>query len=390
MKSSRRGFVQSAAGVWAAGGLAGAQAPRRPARAEEALLGREAVEGEIRRRAEHYLKQRRLVVNYYRIRRQVAYPLPVRDLSLQEIPVPGVGNYPWATWMTWELEERVNSLGWAAEWFGRQDCARAAARDLEALAAFPRYCQYAQPDLSSGHAGRILWTAYTKWRWPGQALRQSIKEACARHVAEVLPHGDKYYAGLRTKQDFLALPQPSSKLPNIPLIGTVTTALTAHVAGHPALPALHDRLLAIMGAILDLRPKGYAEAVAYDGYILDFVACWLEILPAARRQEILAHPSLRHYLEQAYILSVPGRLELLAELADVEPREMPYHYAAQARLARFGTDPVQSWYLRRWPVGWIHAGALGELRPVVEKLSGAAPPPAGALDAHYAKVLRTG
>lgn len=388
MATSRRRFVQSTAGLLAAGGAAGAPAPvKAPAAARQ--LSREDVEAEIRRRADHYLGQRRLVVDYYRIRRQLAYPLPVTSLSIPEMPVPGIPGYPWATWLTWELEERIDSLGWSAEWFGRQDCARAAARDLEALTAWPKYCQYPNPDLSSGHAARMLWTAYTKWRWPAEPLRKAIRAAAARHVEELVPLGDQYYGQLRTKEDFLALPEPHRKLPNIPLIGTAGAALTAQIAGHPAAAALNERLMAILGAIFELRPKGYAEAVAYDGYILDFVAPWLETLPDAQRRRILDHPSLRHYLEQAYMLAAPGALEQVAQLADVEPREMPFHYSAQARLAALQTDPVRSWYLRRWPVGWIRSGALGALRPVVAKLEGAAPP-AGALNAHYANVLRTG
>ena len=38
------------------------------------------IESEIRRRAEHYLPLTHLFVDYYRIRRRLAYPLPVREL----------------------------------------------------------------------------------------------------------------------------------------------------------------------------------------------------------------------------------------------------------------------------------------------------------------------
>src|SRR5947209_6051882 len=99
-------------------------------------------EAEIASRVNHYLRQQYLVVDYYRIRRRVAYPLPVTSLSVPAIPVPGIGDYPWATWMLWELEERVNSLGWAAEWWSKSDCIQAVARDLEALSDWPQYCQY--------------------------------------------------------------------------------------------------------------------------------------------------------------------------------------------------------------------------------------------------------
>src|ERR1017187_3662404 len=152
MTSSRRTFLAAAGTSSVAPLLAAAVAPRKP-----------AVEAEIRQRARAYMGQRYLLVDYYRIRRKLAFPLPVKDLSVRQVPVPSDSAYPWATWMTWELEERVNALGYAAEWFGDAGAARAAARDLEALAAWPAYRQYNQPDLSSGHSGRILWTAFRKW-----------------------------------------------------------------------------------------------------------------------------------------------------------------------------------------------------------------------------------
>ena len=150
-----------------------AASPSEPPR--EAPLSRESIEAEIRPRAEGWLGQRYLVVDYYRIRRQLAYQIPVESLSVPSVPVPTISDYPWATWMMWALEERVNSLGWAAEWTGDTEFARSAARDLEALSTWPKYCQYKQPDLSSGHAGRLLWTAFTKWRWPDAALRQKMR-----------------------------------------------------------------------------------------------------------------------------------------------------------------------------------------------------------------------
>ena len=156
MKSSRRAFLAAAGAAGALPLPSGAAAPPR---------NRQAIETEIRRRARHYAAQRYLVVDYYRIRRQLAFPLPVKDLSVRAVPVPSISGYPWATWMTWELEERVNALGYAAEWFRDPAFASAATADLEALAAWPAYRQYNQPDLSSGHAGRLLWTAYRKWRW---------------------------------------------------------------------------------------------------------------------------------------------------------------------------------------------------------------------------------
>ncbi|HSB15861.1 MAG TPA: heparinase II/III family protein [Bryobacteraceae bacterium] len=343
----------------------------------------------MRRRAASYAGQQRLVVDYYRIRRRLAFPLPLRSAVLPSVPVPTISDYPWTVWLLWELEERVNSLGWAAEWFGNPEYVRLAARDLEALSEWPKFRQYEQPDLGAGHAGRLLWSALTKWRWPDAELRKKLRAACVRHVEEVAPASDSHYRGIRTRQDLLSQPDVPRWLHNIPLIGTVGAALAAAAAGHPARAALNQRIQAIMGAILDFRNTGYTEGVAYDGYILDFVADWLEALPLNERKEILEHPHLKHFLEESYMLSAPGAMEQVAELGDVEPREMPFHFSAQAKLASLQADPLRAWYLERWRSEWIRADALGALRASAS-LPRRVAPEAGALNAHYALVLRTG
>lgn len=371
---SRRGFLGTALGA----PLAATGAPRAG-----------AIGAEIRRRAALHLPQRYLVVDYYRIRRRLAYALPVESLSVPSVQAPTIPEYPWAIWMLWALEERVYSLGWAAEWFKDGACARAAARDLEALTGWPKYCQLRQPDLASAHAGRLLWVANTRWRWLSAPLREKIHAACARHVDEMASWVDKYYGSLREKRDFLALSSPHSKLHNIPLIATAGAALAATVAAHPAAPSLSARASAVMGAILDLRSNGLTEAVAYDGYILDFIADWLEVASDAQRREVLDHPNLKDYLEQSCLLGAPGAMQEVATLSDVEPREMPFHFSAQAKLARRLPDPVRSWYLAQWPLDWIRADALAAMRALPAGARAAAPD-AGAKSTRYAAVLRSG
>jgi hypothetical protein len=248
------------------------------------------------------------------------------------------------------LEERVLSLGWVAEWFRDQEARNAAAADLAALAQWPRYGQYAGPNLSSAHTGRILWTALTRWRWVGDDLRTKLREACRRHVDESLPASDKTLSMALTKEDILREKAPYGRLHNIGLIGTVGTALTAVAARHPAAGPLNARLEALFGAVLELRSKGFSEGVAYDGYVLDFIADWLGTLPQKDRSPILDHPSLDHYLDQSYMLAAPGAAEQVAEIGDVEPREMPFHLSAQAKLLGLRRNAVRDWYLARCPV----------------------------------------
>jgi Heparinase II/III-like protein len=350
---------------------------------------KEDSEAEVASRANHYVRQEYLVVDYYRIRRRVAYPLPVSSLSLPAIPVVGINDYPWATWMLWELEERVASLGWAAEWWSKKDCIQAVTRDLEALSEWPQYCQYRQPDLSSAHAGRVLWCALTRWRWPNAQLRSKMQVACARHVNEVMPLSDSYFGPIRSKADLLSRPEPYKKLPNIPVIGTIAAALTASAGGHPAAVELNRRVTAIFEAILALRSAAMTEAVGYDGYVLDFLSDWLSIQQPSARNVFLKDRSFGEYLDESYMLSVPGAVPDVAELSDVEPREMPFHFSAQAKLSAWDQTPVRQWFLRQWPARRIRSDALGVLRDKLEDRQ-AAEPAAGAMNAHYAVVLRTG
>lgn len=397
-KAKRREFLR----VMAAGGALGGWLPALGAswaslahadddepRSPEGEAKRRSVEAEIRRRARWQLEETRLVVDYYRVGRKIAYPPPLSKLVIPEVRVPSIATYPWATWLLWTLEERIDCLGWAAEWFGDEQARQAAVADLAALAKWPTYRQYAGPDLSSAHAGRILWRASTRWGWLGEDLRGSVREACGRHVEGVLPASDKIHASVRTKEDVLRRDAPHALVHNIPLIGTVGAALTATAAGHPAAAVLNARVQALFGAVLDLRSKGHGEGVAYDGYVLDFVADWLTTLPEPERSAVLDHPNLNHYLEQSYMLGAPGAVEQVAELSDVEPREMPFHLSAQAKLLPLERKPVRSWLMGRCPLDVLHGSALAALGDAPDVPSAEAPP-AGALDAHYAAVLRSG
>lgn len=386
--SSRRKFIKimaagGAATAWAVGGgspgLAEDGAPR-----SGAGLDRKALDAEIQRRAHGYLLQRRLVVNYYRIGRQLAYPLPLKSLPVPDVLVPGISAYPWSTWLSWTLEERIGALGWVAEWFADKEARGAAAADLAALTAWP---DYGKP-LCSAHVGRILWTAATRWTWVRDDLRRKLREACRRHVEQCLVNG-KLAGASPTKDAILRQKAPHGGLHNISLISVAGAALTAVAAQHSAAPALNARLAALFGAVLELRADGFSEGVSYDGYVLDFIADWLSTLPEKDRSPILEHPHLDHFLDESFMLSAPGAAAQVAEFGDVEPREMPFQLSAQGKLLNLRASPTGAWHLARCPAGWIRTDGLAALRSVQNDQPAKAPP-AGAMDAHYAAVLRTG
>jgi hypothetical protein len=90
---SRRKAIIS---VGAAGGIAGTWTGKARAADHLAAGSRAEVEAEIRRRADDEVGRRYLLVDYYRIRRRLAYRLPVRSLSVPGVPVPTISGYPWA------------------------------------------------------------------------------------------------------------------------------------------------------------------------------------------------------------------------------------------------------------------------------------------------------
>lgn len=380
--SSRRAFLQtSLAGATVA--LPGV-ATAAPVRTDGA-----AIEAEIHRRAAWHRAQRRLVVDYYRIRRTLAYPLPARSLAIPGMAVPSISEYPWPIWMSWALEERIYSLAWSTEWKPDEQLTTLVTRDLTALTAFPRYCQLDRPDLTSAHCARLMWTAYHRWKLVDGAVKETIQAACARHVEELTPLYEKHYQTVHSKADLAPLAANFSKLHNIPLIGTIGAALSASVINHPGAAEINRIIGIIFQGILDARASGYSEGVGYDGYVLDFIADWLSILPAPERDRFLNHPHFDDCLEESYRLSVPGAMEQVAELGDVEPREMPFHQAAQVKLARWRPTPLRGWFLGNWPPARMRADALGNLRDRIDRLPRDAPNEPAA-NAHYAVVLRSG
>jgi len=386
---TRREFLKTAGAAGSLLVLAPDQVEAAAGPSSGSPLDRETVEAELQRRAAQHLGQRRLVVDYYRVGRKLAYPLPVPSLSIPAVVVPDIADYPWTIWMLWALEERILCLGWAAEWFQDRIAARAAKADLEALARWPEYRQYSKPDLGSAHAGRILCNAVTRWHWPDEPLRQSLREACRRHAESVLGASDKFWGATRDKNDILRQKAPHELLQNIPVIGTIVAAMTAAIAGHHAAAHLGTRARILFEATLDLRARGFTEAVAYDGYVLDFIADWLGAIPPSDRAAIVEHPRFDEYLEESYMLGAPGAAGNLAELSDVEPHKMPFHLSAQAKLLSLRPNPVRSWLLRRSPLELLRTDALAALRRA-EGLAAVSAPRPGALDAHYVAVLRSG
>lgn len=353
------------------------------------------IAAEIARRAEVFKARRHLFVDFYRIRYRFAWPLPVTVFDHPAVSVRGFSEaYPWAIWMSWALEERIGALGLAAEWSSDAAAATAARIDLKALCNWPGYL-HTRSDakrsyLAFAHAVRTMCVAL-EWTWPDDTLRRELHAGLGRAVDEMLPWSNRLHGAFPDRKTLLESPEPHKHLHNITLIATLAAARAARLVGHPAAARLNRRVRILIGALLTLRWRGITEAIGYDGYIMDFVADWLAGLPEEERAAFLGHPRFGDTLVQSYGLAMPGELSHVAELGDVEPREMPFHISAQAKLQALGPDPLRAWYLEGCDLSYLRADALAALKQAVSQTTEmSAPARPAMLDANYALVLRSG
>ncbi|GLR48801.1 hypothetical protein GCM10007923_00050 [Shinella yambaruensis] len=356
-----------------------------------------AWEQEIVRRANAFKGRRHLFVDFYRIRHRLVWPLPIRVLDHPAVPVRGFSAaYPWAIWMSWALEERISALGLAAEWNADTDAAAAARIDLEALCDWPGYlhtrCDARRAYLAFAHSVRTMCVA-AKWAWPDDALRRALHVGLGRAVDEMLPWSNRLHGTFSDRKTLIEAPEPHKHLHNITLIATLATACAARLADHPAAARLDRRAKILVGALLTLRWRGVTETVSYDGYVMDFVADWLAGLPEEERNVFFDHPRFGDTLVQSYGLAVPGDLVHVAELGDVEPREMPFHISAQAKLQALKPDPLRAWYLQGCDPRHLRVDALAALKQAASDTATTrqpVPPNQTILDVNYALVLRSG
>lgn len=274
-----------------------------------------------------------LWIDYYRIRKKLALPLPIDALpvtwpKVRDFALP----YPWATWLLWALEERITSLGEYALQSSDAKVYTVLARDVSALANWPDYRASAQPDLPFAHAVRVLWRAATRWHGLNAEVREQVHTALHRAIADALPFSDILHSIFDSTQAVLAAPEPHKYLHNIPVIGACALAIAANTVQHPAAGRLNAQVWMLLESVLCLRTQGLTEGVSYDGYVLDFVADWLDSVDPALRAQVLVHPALPSMLEQVLEVAVPGDVMNSAPLGDVEPTHMPFVWSALTKL----------------------------------------------------------
>ncbi len=353
-------------------------------------LLQQRAEDAIMSRAERFSRQDVLVADFYRIYRKLAYPLPVTEIYHPSFHVTGIPKYPWEIWMTWDLEQRINSMGWAAHWRGDERLKELVRRDLEALAGWPEYDVWERPHLAGAHCTRIMAGAWRNWDWIGRDLQEKIEKALDRFVDSYPAWLGDGRLDLTSVEQILTSPQLDSFKHNIPTIAMIARSIAARISGHSLQERIERHTEALILAQLELRREGHTEAVSYDGYILDFVADWLPGASEEVRRRVLDHPSLQHMLDQSWLISAPGNPMNVAPFNDVEAREMPFHASVHAKLLALRENGSSRWFLSECPFEWMRSDALAAVRALPVESAPAPPPSPGALDGLYALSLRTG
>ncbi len=352
---------------------------------------RQAIEAEMNSRVRRQLSRHWLVVDYYRIGRRLAFPLAIKQIEIPKLEVPGIPDYPWEIWLSWELEERLNCLGWQAEWSKEPEATKAVIRDLEALAQWPEFTPNRRLDLCLGHTSRVMVLASTRWHFVPPEVKNALRKALERLVDQALPWAENRYGSLPILENLLRNPESSREVHNIPFIGLIGTALAAGVVRPQVAPRLNGMVEQLLELLMALRRKGYSEGVGYDGYLLDFLACWLQSLPEERQQSQLDRFDFQEFLDESLNLAAPGEMAQVAEIADVEPVQMPFHLSAQARLQQLQPDLRRAWYLNHCRIENWRADGLAVLHGLFpDRLRQTESPSAGVLNARYAQVLRSG
>jgi hypothetical protein len=346
---------------------------------------------ELHRRAAQCAQQRHLLVDYYRIRRKVAVPLPVRGPAATHQTLRAFsGDYPWNIWLMWALAERVETLLYSAQHaHGAEGPVSALKEDLRALCEWPSFRETDRPDLPFAHAVQTLWRVAAQGVGLGESLRSQIDAALARAVDDALPSADRILSALDAAPEGTAPADHHAVLHNINLIGCFALATAARYVQHQAAERLDARARRALLALLNARDTGFTEGVSYDGYVMSFALDWLGIQPLALRSTLLAHPRVADFAHQATLLGAPGDVAETAPLGDVEPKQMAFVWSAVARLYAMTHNPTLGAMLARLSPSQLRADALFTVAQV-----GALP--LDSLDSHspqlvnHAYVMRTG
>lgn len=295
----------------------------------------------IKDRAQKNKKNKKLFVDFYRIRRKLAFDIPFASLGKGDfLKIRNFqSSYPYEIWVLWALEDRVFSF------LDFEDCIDFLERDIDALISLPDYRYSSRLDLKFSHIVRILNAVLTSCSYISKDFRSRLIVGLERAVSIGLPVYEVEYQFIESPENILRQSNRDRYLHNIAVIGTVVLALAATAVKHPSSSDLNSKVNILFKAVLDSRQDGHTEGVSYDGYVLDFFLDWLKEQPSIVQSDFLNHPELYRICYQAISLSAPGDIMNTAPIGDVEPFHMSFVWSAIAKLQRFQPHPALAWAL---------------------------------------------
>ena len=314
--------------------------------------------GELRRRAEWEKSRQELNVYYYRIGYTLAFPLPLTCRPDPKGFPPGIREiqYPWLTWLSWELDERWRIL--LAAWkFLQDDQARGLLEKELGSLAWENYRGDGNVvGLPTGHLSGVFATALSQADiWTDDHRAALVRTSFQLLDEDIAPWFEKTWADHK--------PITSPRLHNYVLI-LFRAAQLARVVNHPLAERLDQRAEDVFRAWCEARkaPPYHSEGIAYDGFLLDSVTEWLEGLPPQKKAELLevSREPLTAFCRHAVALTLPGRVDLQAPLGDVEP-EMTFWATVLARVGVWYQVAEAGWLLQRFPLSRLRSAGLVEL-----------------------------
>lgn len=308
----------------------------------------------IKDKAQKNKNNKKLFVDFYRIRRKLAFDIPFVSLGKDDfLKIRNFQpSYPYEIWVLWALEDRIFSF------LDFEDCVDFLERDVQALISLPDYRYSYRLDLKFSHIVRILYSVLNNCIYISNDFRSKLIDGLERAVSIGLPIYEAEYKHIETPEDILRQPNPDRYLHNIAVIGTVMLALATTAIKHPSSSDLNRKVNVLFQAIFELRIGGHTEGVSYDGYILDFFLDWLKEQPSTVRMDFLNHPELHRICHQAILLSAPGDIMNTAPIGDVEPFHMSFIWSAIAKLQSFQPHSTLAWALSACDHEQLRADAL--------------------------------
>jgi len=271
-----------------------------------------------------------LLVDFYRIRRKVALPLPLA--TIPELP-PAVGAievYPWLTWISWEIENRALSLCAAARSDVSGRTAEILRRDVNAVCQWDPTVLAASHALPTSHLLRVLSNLAEQPELKGVPMQNYLDQLLGALAGALEARKAVLRDEARSGNEW---PKPFY---NINCILVFAMAAASARIDHPSRREIEPVAREMMVSLADARRAGWTEGWSYDAYVQDFLADWLLASPNESFSAI--YPALKPSLVEPFQLTLPGAGFLPPLLGDSECPEMPFHWSAAAKWLELTGD----------------------------------------------------